>query len=449
MCVDLRLGAAKCHHTYASALLYQACAVGIAPIHDERLTEDMKGAPPGNFVTVSPEMRNHLVIIALLILAICTALTAQLFCLGPDSTSSAPEPLITNFYVSPAGGDDNSGSASAPWRTIQHASKLAQPGWTVHVAPGTYDVSSLVTTTSGTASARIRYISDIKWGAKLVGSGAEIIWEVDASYVDIVGFDITGPNRLGIMIGCSGSGSGHDHILYNNIHDLTISAGCTGTGGAAIATSYLPWGNGSNWILGNRVANIGVSMIGTCNSIQGIYVGTANDIIENNIVSGVALAAIQQWHGATNSVIVNNTVFHSKVGILIGNGDGGALPGGSANSYVANNIVVNNTAIGIEEYGLVGSGNSYVNNLVWNNPTNYSVSSASPVGNGSSDPLFVNYQADGSGDYHLRPSSPAIDKGTNAGAPLKDFDGGPRPEGPAWDVGAYEEGATPAAWPWQ
>jgi hypothetical protein len=449
MCVDLRLGAAKCHHTYASALLCQVCAVGIALNPRRKTHRRYERSATWKLRTVSPEMRNHLVIIALLILAICTALTAQLFCLGPDSTSSAPEPLITNFYVSPAGGDDNSGSASAPWRTIQHASKLAQPGWTVHVAPGTYDVSSLVTTTSGTASARIRYISDIKWGAKLVGSGTEIIWEVDASYVDIVGFDITGPNRLGIMIGWSGSGSGHDYILNNNIHDLTVSAGCTGTGGAAIDTSFAPWGTGSNLILGNRVANIGASMIGTCNSIQGIYVGTANDIIENNIVSGVALAAIQQWHGATNSTIVNNTVFHSNVGILIGDGDGGALPGGSANNYVANNIALNNAAIGIEEYGLVGSGNSYVNNLVWNNPTNYSVSSASPVGNGSSDPLFVNYQADGSGDYHLTSLSPAIDKGTSLRAPQHDFDGGARPVGATWDIGAYEEGTTPVAWPWQ
>lgn len=354
-----------------------------------------------------------------------------------------------NYYVSTTGSDSNDGSAAHPWKTIQHASNLAQPGWTVHVASGTYNVSSFVTSTSGTASARIRYISDTKWGAQIVGSGTEIIWEVDASYIDIVGFDISGPNRVGIMIGWSGSGIGNDHILNNNIHDLTISGSCTSTGGAAIATSLPPWGGGSNWILGNRVANIGASMIGTCNTVQGIYVGTANDIVENNIVSGVALAGIQQWHGATNSVIVNNTVFNSKVGILIGDGDGGALPGGSANNYVADNIVVNNIAIGIQELGLVGSGNSYVNNLVWNNPTSFSVTSASPVGTVSSDPLFVNYQADGSGDYHLKSTSPAIDKGTSQRAPVNDFAGGPRPMGAAWDIGAYESGASPAAWPWQ
>jgi hypothetical protein len=232
---------------------------------------------------------------------------------------------------------------------------------------------------------------------------------------------------VGIFIGNSGSGSGNDHILHNNIHDLTISGGCTDSGGAAIATSFLPWGSGSNQIRDNRVANIGASMIGTCNTVQGIYVGTSNDIVENNIVSGVALAGIHQWHGATKSVIVNNTVFHSKVGILIGDGDAGAIPGGSANNQVADNIVVNNTAIGIQELGLVGSGNSYVNNLVWNNPINYSVTSASPVGTVSSDPLFVNYQADGSGDYHLQSSSPAIGKGTNLDASLNDFDGGARP----------------------
>jgi hypothetical protein len=229
-----------------------------------------------------------------------------------------------------------------------------------------------------------------------------------------------------------------------------MSGGCTSSGGAAVATSSPPWGSGSNWILGNRVADIGGGLTGTCtNLVHGIYVGTANDIVENNIVVGVASAGITQWHGATNSVIVNNTVCNSKVGILIGDGDRGALPGGSANNYVADNIVVNSTAMGIQEFGLVGAGNSYVNNLVWNNPTNYSVTSTSPVGTVSSDPLFVNYRADGSGDYHVKSTSPAIDNGTRLDVPLNDFDGGPRPVGANWDIGAYESGAPPAAWPWQ
>jgi len=38
--------------------------------------------------------------------------------------------------------------------------------------------------------------------------------------------------------------------------------------------------------------------------------------------------------------------------------------------------------------------------------------------------------------------SPAIDAGTAAGAPDHDFDGAPRPQGAAHDIGAYEAPAN-------
>ena len=58
---------------------------------------------------------------------------------------------------------------------------------------------------------------------------------------------------------------------------------------------------------------------------------------------------------------------------------------------------------------------------------------ASP-GNISADPQFVNRTA---GDYHLRAGSPAIDAGTDEGAPPVDFEGDPRPVGEV-DMGADE-----------
>ncbi len=51
------------------------------------------------------------------------------------------------------------------------------------------------------------------------------------------------------------------------------------------------------------------------------------------------------------------------------------------------------------------------------------------------DPLFVNAAA---GDYRLQPGSPCINAGTGAGAPAVDILGAPRPQGPNWDMGAYE-----------
>ena len=341
----------------------------------------------------------------------------------------------TNIYVSPTGSDSNPGTQTAPVKTITRADALASAGSTIHVASGTYYVSApslsnagIITRKSGTASARIRFVSDVKWGAKIVVSGTGITWDSRGSYVDIDGFQITGSGRHGLLA------SGAYLTFKNNyIHDLTVSGGCNGSGGAAIDT-YGPVGN--VLIDRNVVRNIGYRYIGSCNTIQGIYIANANNVVTNNIVSGVAMAGIQQWHGATASTIVNNTTFHNKIGILLGQGDAGTTTG-SANNYVANNIVYDNVAYGIIEMGLMGGNNRYANNLVARSGTSWKVKGY-VTGSISSDPLFKNYLANGTGDYRVYSSSPAIDRGTSTKAPTIDFAGVARPRGAAIDVGAYE-----------
>ena len=344
-----------------------------------------------------------------------------------------------DLYVSPTGLDSNPGTQSAPVKTIARADALASAGYTIHVAPGTYRVAApsagsngMTTSKSGTAAARIKFVSDVKWGAKIIVSGTGITWNSKGSYVDIDGFDISGTGRHGIL-----SAGANLTITNNYIHDLTISGGCNGGGGAAIDT-YGPVGN--VLINANIVRNIGYSMIGACNTVQGIYIANANNVVTNNIVSGVAAAAIQQWHGATSSTIVNNTVFNSKIGILLGQGDSGATSTGSANNYVANNIVHDHRVYGIVETGKMGGNNRYANNLVNASGTNWRVSgavSASMTGN----PMFVSYQANGAGNYQVQSSSPSIDKGTTASAPAADFLSNSR-AGSAIDLGAYKYGAA-------
>src|SRR2546425_7269083 len=79
----------------------------------------------------------------------------------------------TNRYVSTTGNDSNDGTTpSTAWATINHANSVVVAGNTVHVAPGTYTVTQTIqTTASGTASARIRYISDTRWGARVASTG--------------------------------------------------------------------------------------------------------------------------------------------------------------------------------------------------------------------------------------------------------------------------------------
>ena len=318
-----------------------------------------------------------------------------------------------HLYVATTGSDANPGTREAPLKTIARADALARAGYTIHVAPGIYEVAApsarsagIRTTTSGTATERIKFISDVKWGAKIVFSGTGMAWNSKGSYVDIEGFDISGTGRIGIL-----AEGGNENISNNFIHDLTVSGGCNGRGGAAINV----WGErGGAVIDSNVIRNIGQQWLAarSCNTVQGIYVANQNNRISNNIISGVASVGINSWHGATDSTIVNNTIFNSKMGIVIGQGDSGATAIGTQNNYVANNIIYRN-GYGITEMGKVGGNNRYVDNLVHSNDSNWRVKGA-VSGTISADPLFMNYQANGSGDYRLQSKSPALGRGASS-----------------------------------
>jgi hypothetical protein len=134
---------------------------------------------------------------------------------------------------------------------------------------------------------------------------------------------------------------------------------------------------------------------------------------------------------------VNNTVFHSKEGILIGQGDAGTLASGSINNYVANNIVYDNTTYGIIEAGKVGTGNRYVNNVVFKSGTNVKMQKGAVSGTITADPKFVRYVANGTGDYHVMTGSPAIGKGATTYPLTTDVDGASRVGLPR-SIGAYK-----------
>jgi hypothetical protein len=382
-------------------------------------------------VTFVPNIRvNMLLCCSVAALASSSAMAAVM------ATPPAVTGVTGNLYVATTGSDSNPGTQAKPLKTIGRADALARAGYVIHVAAGTYKVSApssgsngIKTTKSGTAADRIKFVSDVKWGAKIVMSGTGIAWNSLGNYVDIEGFDVSGTGRIGLA-----AAGANLTFKQNLIHDLTISGGCNGGGGSAILT----YGTVGNVVIDrNAVRNIGSQWIGSCAQVQGIYISNANNLVTNNIVSGVAAAAIQQWHGATASTIVNNTTFHSGAGILIGQGDAGATSTGSANNYVANNIAYDNKTYGIVEMGKVGGNNRYVNNLVARSGTNWRVK-GSVSGSISSEPLMANYQANGSGDYRLLSSSPAIDRGTSVKAPTIDYAGVARPRGAAVDVGAYE-----------
>jgi parallel beta-helix repeat protein len=227
------------------------------------------------------------------------------------------------------------------------------------------------------------------------------------------------------------------------VHDLTVSGGCTSNGGAGI--------NNANYnatdddIIGNVVNDIGVP--GKCSGVQGIYHSNLRGHIYNNIVYRVSAYGIHLWHAADNVIVANNTVFSNGAagiggGIVIGAGDS---PGGIVlnNTKVINNIVYDNPAASIYEYcypgqNCTGSSNTIANNLVYRNGGGITLRAGSASRTIAADPRFVDYQADGTGNYRLKSTSPAVDKGLSEHAPATDIDNAARPRGKAPDIGAYE-----------
>ena len=338
----------------------------------------------------------------------------------------------TAYYVSPTGDDGNDG-ITLPWRTLQKAANTVAPGCTVHVAPGTY--SSVTTSIAGTSGNRIAFISDVKYGALIRGapSGSSYaMWNNTANYVDIIGFDIsstTSTVRYGILNTAS-----YTRAIGNWIHGITS----TYAGGSGIYHSDIT--KSDNDSIGNLIHSNGSAVVW-----HGIYHANLRGNILNNIVWGNLGHGIHTADSANNIVIANNLAFvNSQGGILI-SASGGVT---NNNTIVSNNILIGNSGYGLAETGTTGVNNVYVNNLVWNNSQGLVLQNGLTSTNTlNTDPLLVNYQANGSGDYHLQYDSPCRNSGTATGAPTYDFDGGTRPIVTSYDRGPYEYGGVPM-WPY-
>ncbi len=141
-----------------------------------------------------------------------------------------------------------------------------------------------------------------------------------------------------------------------------------------------------------------------------------NWVVENNLV------ITNHWHGisfygAINCRIVNNTVIDNDATpepdpwIMVHNHKDGRA---STGVIVRNNIAT--------DYSLEGGVTA---------DHNLEITMAAAATH------FIN-PLGGLGDYHLKPTSPAVDTGSATNAPTLDRDELPRPQGLGFDLGAYE-----------
>lgn len=334
----------------------------------------------------------------------------------------AGDEAAAQLFVSPSGDDGAAGTQGAPLKTIGKAAQMAKPGTRISVADGSYQ-GAVTTRISGTAQARITFMSASRGGAKIVAADGDIAWHNTGDYVDVVGFDITGSTTDGLI-----SGGSYDRLIANAVHGFR--------GGNCITVANDDYSLHDVDVVGNLAYGCGASELD-----HGIYVSQPGGSVVNNIAYGNAGFGIQCWHNCNSQVIANNLVFGNAAGgIVVGQGDAPNDGRVAADHMtVSNNIAVNNGRDGIRESGTTGPANRFLHNLLWQNGTKrINLQSGKADGTIMADPLFVDFKPDGSGDYRLRPESPGAGVGVPDGAPATDIDGHPRPTGGGVDLGPYE-----------
>lgn len=154
------------------------------------------------------------------------------------------------------------------------------------------------------------------------------------------------------------------------------------------------------------------------------YFRIENNLIANNTMAGIGLMAdgntTENYEGAAIPepiFLINNTIDGNNHGIT-----------GGKNLTAFNNIISNCTVTGLKNV----TGSSLISySALWNNGQNFDnciINSSSMV---FADPLFISNT-----DYHIKDTSPCIQKGNPAGSPSIDIEYTPRGNPP--DIGAYE-----------
>ncbi|MGB9123447.1 MAG: choice-of-anchor D domain-containing protein [Candidatus Angelobacter sp.] len=415
---------------------------------------------------------------------------------GVGSSNAMPFTVRSGriFFVAPGGSDANAGSFTAPWATVKHAKNSAQAGDIIYLTNGVNETgldgssATLAIAKSGSsglpiamiaypgASATIGSATGQPYGVRTTATSSywvlaginlrgafSALTVANSSNWRVLGSDISCPNGSGTGA-CVEFSGGQNLVLYrNHIHD----------NGSTTSTSIklyqaVQFESGANRIdVGwNEIANTR-----SCRALQ-FYSDTTplfnikvrNNVIHDSRCDGINFATIDPSQGAV--MAYNNVIYRAGTGpapggiesnyacINVGgsglaavqitgntlydcgrraNADSGAVSASVAVS-LTDNIV---DAIAGETYTAPDSSLanfSGKNNLFFGAGATPSFSTASL----NADPKFVDVT---NSNFQLQSGSPAVDAGANDGI-SRDIIQAPRPQGAAYDIGAYEYTGT-------
>lgn len=377
----------------------------------------------------------------------------------------------TTYFVSTSGSDSNSGSQASPFKTIAHAVSKMIAGDTTYVRGGTYKEGFIWFRRAGTQTAPIKLLSypgeapiiDFVDRKNRIYIKHESGANVAIGWITIDGFEIR---------------NGYDGIKFHSTHNSTFrrnkihhnkTNGILGQGGhhnlfdrniihhngnfdtchevtVACAQDHGIYAFGRNYVITNNIFyyNIGFGLQQngystshyTPNRVPSPdFAGAANWIVANNVFAySYNAPGLVIWDSESdNGRYENNIFYENKVTGSASSTNGIHFVGGGQR----NNLIRNNIFYASGSGGQVAITASAVEGTQYTQSNNWFGTNPAFVNGGSNSLPAVP-------DFRLKASSPAIDKGLdpNVLSTKFDFAGGARPQGQAYDIGAYEFGAV-------
>jgi hypothetical protein len=325
----------------------------------------------------------------------------------------------TTYYVSTSGKDTNSGSFTAPWRTIQHAANSVHAGDTVYVRAGVYNEVVTIPTSGSAAAGYITFSSYPRELATVDGTGLAIPngqWGLftlqNQSYVVVQGFEVRNfktSSTANVPIGIYIFGAGNNvQIVNNHIHNIATTArgcnanafGLTADGtqapasidGLAISGNQVDHlttgcseslsvdGNVTNFAITNNVVhdnnNIGIDAIG----FEGVSPNPAYDQARNGEIRGNKVYNITSFgnpaygnqyaadgiyiDGGTQIVVEQNLIHNVDLGLEIASEHQNHY---ATNISARNNVIYSNNSNGISIGGYASNVGGTQNCTIVNN----------------------------------------------------------------------------------
>src|SRR5215469_910464 len=351
-----------------------------------------------------------------------------------DSTKSAtatitiqlPSRSGTTYYVSTSGNDNNAGTLSAPWRTIQKAANTVKAGDAVQVRAGTYNEIVTMKTSGNATTGYITFQnypgeSPIVDGTGLAAGGQTGLFSLEGTfnYIIIQGFEIrnfssSSKGKVPVGIDFEGAGSNIE-ILNNHIHNIaqTLSS-CNAANALAVAVygTQAPAsinnvtlsgneidhnttgcsenvsfdGNVQYWVMANNKVhdgdNIGLDNIGFEGVSPSVSYDQARDgWVFQNTIYNISSTTNPVYHnqvgadayycdGCTRVIVERNLIHDSDLSEMA------SEHSGHTSSYVIfrNNIIYHSLYVGLSlgGYSKTVGGTDHcviVNNSLWNDGT--------------------------------------------------------------------------------